>query len=479
MSFHRATFRFSTPSLLARATGAAGLVALVALACNGRLAVLEPPLTEAAAGSGGSSSVGEVPSNTGGSGAIEAVADAGPLTPGADAAPTPDPGPCSCASSPSLMALGCGTGSSGAPQISDDGLTVAFDLCEESGPCRPYRWTSTGGMTPLLGRGQSGTISHLSPDGDVLVISPPDEFGAEAIVYRASDGSTVRTGLRPYYASLALSANGSLVGLTVSDSGTTQLARWTRSGGREVLGDLPYQPAQVLLAGTPAAERIVGVNYSAGAANELFQWTPEDGLQIGPQDLPAVANGSPLALSRNGAALAAYRVPEDGSVSIARWTTAGVTEVTTTAPTALVALGFSADGAVLAGSSYGSDIAVCQRSPLTCAQYSSAFRWTEAGGVQQLTPGFGSRADVISADGSLVVGQVYDGAAALYSWTEARGARSVRADLEALGVDFSGWELSEPRAIGGNSRVIVGYGRCGTGQTIYRLQVPGEPPLSN
>ncbi|MEY2931479.1 MAG: hypothetical protein RL033_2228 [Pseudomonadota bacterium] len=467
--------------LFAKGTGVLGLTALVALACNGRLAVLEPPVSNepvGSAGTGGSSSTSDLVNHTAGAGSQDFTPDAGVALAEADAAPTPEPSPCSCGSSPGLMALGCGTGSvSGVPLVSDDGLTVTFDWCDEHSVCQPYRWTLAGGLKELPAPSTGATVSHLSPDGDVLVISPMETFGTEAIVYRASDGSSVGTGLRPYYASLALSADNSLVGLSVSGTGTTQLARWTRTGGREVLGDLPFLPDNVTLAGTPDAASIVGVN--AGGAGELFRWTAEGGLEIEPQDLPAVARATPLSLSRNGSALGAYLQGEGSQVRIARWNSTGVAELATIPLSSVSRLGISTDGSVLAGSTFASELGLCELNPLNCSEYFSAFRWTEATGLVELTPGVASSGSVLSADGSLVVGVVHDGPGALFSWTAERGARNVRADLEAVGADLSDWELGEPLDMAANARVIVGQARCGSGTTIYRLVVPGELPLPN
>lgn len=466
MSFHRAPSNLSSSRLFAKGQGALGIGAVLALACNGRLAVLEPPV-DGAAGSGGSSSVREPIHHTGGSRATEPAPDAGTLTPAAE------PNPCACASSPSLLPLGCGSAVSGSPLISDDGLTVTFDVCDDGGRCVPYRWTQADGAQALPAPVDGGTVSHLSPDGDVLVINAVETFGNGAIVYHAGEGRAENTPLRPYYASLSLGDNGTLTGVVANDGGNTELVRWARNFARmEQLGELPFALENVLLAGTTAAERIVGVNYGAAAANELFRWSPEGGLELQPADMPAVANGSPLALSRNGNALAAFLPPEGGNMRIVRWTPTEVTNVATTVASAISPLAISANGTVVAGSIHSSGVEVCQRNPLTCSQFFSAFRWTESEGVHELTPGFGSTASVLSADGALVVGQVYDGAPALFYWTAQSGARNVRADLEAAGVDLSGWELAEPRAIAGSARVVVGYGRCGTEQAVYRIELP-------
>jgi hypothetical protein len=134
---------------------------------------------------------------------------------------------------------------------------------------------------------------------------------------------------------------------------------------------------------------------------------------------------------------------------------------------------------VLAGSTFTSDSALCELNPLNCSQYFSAFRWTEATGLVELTPGFASRGSVLSGDGSLVVGVIHDGPGVLFSWTAEGGARNVRADLEATSVDLSDWELGEPLGMAANARVVVGHARCGAGTTVYRLVVPGELPLPN
>jgi hypothetical protein len=384
-------------------------------------------------------------------------------------------------------------GVSGVPLFSDDGLTVTFDLCDASSRCQPYRWTHAAGVQALPMPEYGGQVSHLSPDGDLLVISPM--YDSDAIVYRASDASSIATGLRPYYANLTLSANGSVVGLLNGSGGAdaavprSQLARWTRDGGLQVLGELPFDPVHVVLAGSPSAELIVGASHDGDGESELFRWTPAGGLEIAPEDLRSVVALAPLHLSRNGAALVTYLSGGGSNAGVARWTADGITEIgvrLSNAPgpspssAAPDALSINVDGSAIAGSIAPGDPAGCGANLTACADNVSAFHWTQATGVTRLTPGMASRALAISNDGSFVVGEADDGQAwEIFSWTAERGHRLARADLEALGVDLTDWQLSTPRAVARNARVVAGYASCGTGTTIYRLVLPGELPLPN
>ncbi len=468
MSNRRSVHHLESAAYASTGAGTLCIAALLALACNGRLAVLEPPLTDGTAGSHGDSNQQPPQGNGGDAGPGDYTVDAGEVV----ALPPDDASPCSCASSPLLLPLGCGNSYSGLLEVSEDGKVVTFDWCNESHACQPYFWTEATGRVALPV--SDGSVSLLSRDGDTLVISPRETFGAEAIVYRISDGSSVGTGLRPEPRNLTLSANGSVVGLTRSSEGTTQLARWTRTGGLEVLSELPFdEPRNIRVIGTTDSELILGV-HDTGAftpGHDVFRWTPEEGLLIAPADLPQVARYAVLSPTSNGAALAT-ELPGDGSEArIVRWMAGNLTDIATTQNGRGDPLGISADGTVLAGSILSRDLQ-CGPDLLGCRSDISAFRWTEATGRVELTPGTGSRTLLLSQNGALVVGMAYDGDPALFTWTAERGARNLRAELQAARVNLSGWELHEPHALAANARVLTGHGTCGSGTAVYRLTLP-------
>ncbi len=110
----------------------------------------------------------------------------------------------------------------------------------------------------------------------------------------------------------------------------------------------------------------------------------------------------------------------------------------------------------------------------------SAFRWTQAGGMQDLgdLPG-GPRdatARAVSADGEVIVGTgTTAGGPAAFVWDKTRGLRSLQLVLGGdynrtkkygeYGVDFSGWTLTSANAISPDATTIGGEGIDPLGNT--------------
>jgi probable HAF family extracellular repeat protein len=111
------------------------------------------------------------------------------------------------------------------------------------------------------------------------------------------------------------------------------------------------------------------------------------------------------------------------------------------------AWGVSADGAVVVGVAYNA------------AGQFRAFRWTEAGGMQDLGTLGGNRSEArgVSADGSVVVGWARNAAGQFraFRWTEAGGMQ----DLGTLGGDES-----LAYGVSANGAVVVGTARNAAGQ---------------
>jgi len=477
------------------------LAALFAAACDGRLAVMDDP------GVGGSSQLIETAGAGGtamaGSGGMAGSAGSGGDAGSAghpDAGPAPEPTPtctdqlkngdetgvdcggpcaacqtpCDCASSPGLYALGCELsysmgavlGSSAhAPQLSATGEIVTFDLCYDDHRCQIFQSTQRGaarGMTVAGG----ATLAGVTPDGTRVLYSPQASLGAHATLSDFGSQET-STGLLPEPALLA--ANGTAFGLAATANDTSQLARKTPTGALEELGSLPFSRSNVALTGvSPDGSTIVGYGYD-NSKPRPFRWTQAGGLVLDLPDLPENANGASVhAMSSDGSVFAGITWQDFTPVGVYRWSAAG--GFSQAAPSIdfdlpgvdRTSMALSADGSALTGLMAVSD----------GAEF-GAFRWTEATGAVAVAPGVQSLGTLLSADGSVLIGQTMDSSDyGAFVWTQAHGARVIRSTLESAGVDFRGWQISPPRALSADGRIAVGAGMCGGTPTMYRIVLP-------
>ena len=95
-----------------------------------------------------------------------------------------------------------------------------------------------------------------------------------------------------------------------------------------------------------------------------------------------------------------------------------------------------------------------------------AFRWTLSGGMVDLgtLPGdVSSDARGVNGDGSVVVGYSYPSAYSddgyhAFRWTAAQGTVDLNTYLPALGIDLTGWTLTEARGVSDDGLTIAGNG---------------------
>ena len=384
-----------------------------------------------------------------------------------NSAGSPEPAPCECATSDALQAIGCGSGQAfrNPVAISDDGATIAFDACPDDAVCRGYHWSAEQGSQALPATSIGSGVTGLSPDGELVLISPSaDTFGAEALVYRTSDGRTVRTGLRPE--PLALSAEGSVVGLAF-DTPSVQLARWSEETGRELLGELPAASRPALVSSPDSA--VIFGTFEGPRGGKPFRWTPEDGLVQGVEGIPELSPDPQLTLSRDGSTLFGYRPAADGTPSAFRWTESdGATDLGLPGTANASAIAASADGSIIAISQQLEPNPQCGPGTLC----SGALRWTNAAGTEELTSGTPSIASTISSQGTRILGTAGRFSPSLFEWTAGRGARNVQLALEAAGVDATGWQLFSADAVSSDGKVMVGRATCGVTSTVVRIVLP-------
>ncbi len=316
-----------------------------------------------------------------------------------------------------------------------------------------------------------------------------------------------------------VSADGSVVvGYGGSSNSSTEAFRWTAGGGIEGLGDLAggsfWGEASSISAD---GSTIVGYSISTNGM-EAFRWTEGQGM-IGLGDLPGLSfRSEAVGVSADGSVIVGSGIARDGrtfywttnggmvplgngsgyvSLSVEAVSGDGLTVVgeggfdgntraaSWTEDDGMVSLGqlggeidnrsfaydVSADGSVIVGDSSS-----------LVALHDEAFRWTADEGMIGLglpTGAYSSKANGVSADGSIVVGYFYDGESKAFIWDSINGMRDIADILAAEGIDLTGWELGGANAISADGRFIVGSGVNPTGSPeAWVAEIPEPASLS-
>lgn len=317
--------------------------------------------------------------------------------------------------------------------------TAAFCLAVSLAGCRPPTAPApltnpVAGVTFVGEKGHPVKIFHLSADGraavgyvfDVDKEPPP---GSEALdggmpayahsfrwteaggvkVIRTRDGRDVQVE--------AISADGTTAsGCFFEATGPAHVFRWTEAGGVEDLGStwpalkpliLPPGMCSTTTAVSTDGSVILG-QYHGGS----FRWARGTGFRN--LHIPAEIEVA----SADGAAAAGVQYVEEGhdrvKQHVFRWSLArgfedlGVPAMSTAGYTDVSVAAMSADGSTIVGNYTPHEGPQADRQ--------RAFRWTRAGGFEDL-PGDGGTASAVSGDGSQIVGSV---------WAKGKGPHAVR-----------------------------------------------------
>lgn len=399
---------------------------------------------------------------------------------------------CSCASSDALVAIGCDLGVAGAPQmttvgarapVSSDARSLAYEVCDAAGGCTPYSWSLGAGSTRVDAPIGGAHVAGLSGDGNWLLLSPTDELsGGAYLVPVVGDPVSVATGLLTNV--LFMTESGAVLGVFVNQGGETRLARLPRGGELEDLGALPGDPNAVSVAAATSDASVVIGSVWSGAGGAMPFRVVGSSLALGAEALPEpelanvdagasadAGSGEPApsallltALSRDGRVVAGIARYPSAPPRAFVWSEAeGRREVATATSGGVPGI----DPNRLALSDDGA-VVVGTLDTDPGEDYPSAYRY--AGELVQLTPGTQSDAQFISGDGSLVIGRTVEPQP--YVWTATAGARSLVSLLRSAGVDVSGWDLNQVLSLSSDGRVVVGAGSCGGAPSLYRIELP-------
>jgi probable HAF family extracellular repeat protein len=299
-----------------------------------------------------------------------------------------------------------GEATSASRALSADGSVVAGDGGDAFAG-RAFRWTHAGGMEnpDLLPGGTYSFGAGMSADGSVVVGYGDSPVGQRAYRWTRAGGIEVLGVLSGGVQSLgsAASADGSVVVGTSGSTNGYRAFRWTRAGGMEDLGTMTGGAISLAYSVSADGSVVVGDGYSP-IGDVAFRWTRGGGMER-------------LGALSGGAFSFAYAV--------------------------------SADGSVVVGDS---------DSP----QGDIAYRWTRAGGMVSLgtLPGTWDYmvSNAVNADGSAVVGASVGLDGKAFLWTPSLGLVDLNLYLPTLGIDLSGWLLTDAGGVSADGRTIVGTG---------------------
>lgn len=289
----------------------------------------------------------------------------------------------------------------------------------------------------VLPSGSSSRGVAVSSDGSVVVgWSLNSNFDRRAFRWTSAGGMVDLGVLGSDTTSSARSVSGD--GTVVVGSGSTTGFRWTSGGGMQSLGTDSVNGV--------SGDGTVVVGQVGGAA---YTWT-SSGVVQPLAFLPGGGNSDARAASADGSRIAGRSDSSSGGRAV-RWVSGTAQD-----------LGVLAGGAFSTASAISSDgTAVVGYSNTPSG--TRAFIWTESSNTMTdlgvLAGGSGSYAYGVNGDGSVVVGQSGTGSGdRAMLWTSTLGMVDLNTYLVGLGVNLTGWTLTEATGISADGSTIVGYG---------------------
>ncbi|WP_428387645.1 PEP-CTERM sorting domain-containing protein [Mucisphaera sp.] len=358
------------------------------------------------------------------------------------------------------------------------------------------------GLGDLPGGSSFSSVQALSGDGRVAVGSSgslgPAGARTEAFLWRPDLGM-IGLGDLPggRNDSFALGVNGDgsvVVGYSGALAGDGQpkheAFRWTFEDGMSGLGDLPGGEEVSFAQGVSGdGQTVVGYSGATGLNGgnrvEGFAWQQGTGM-VGLGDLPGgTAFSRAYAASDDGSVIVGYSESsrQNGSgrrneafVFTADGGMSGLGDLPGGDENS-IALDVSADGGTVVGFS-----SAASRDPFG-RDRDAAFIWTSDTGMRALGDLAGgselSRAYGVSADGSVVVGEVVAAGGGMFEafiWREGEGMRLLNEYLvDDLGLDLAGWRLGPARGVSDDGLTVAGTGVNPSGQMEGWIARLGEP----